>query len=157
MRPASWHAMRWTGCAIHAAPGWSWVTRWSHGCCDALSRQPTATLALDTSSLAGIERTGAAVTGATLQQAGLRRQVTVRGGLVLASGGFNRHPQWRAQLLPDIPASWSPGAPGHIGQAQALALGLGARHGEGALSHAFWARRPGASAPTAAPPCSRIS
>jgi len=104
----------------------------------ALSQQPTVTLALNT-SLASIDHTGAAVTGATLQQAGQRRQVTVRGGLVLASGGFNRHPQWRTRLLPDIPASWSPGAPGHTGQAQELAMGLGARHGEGALSHAFWA------------------
>lgn len=104
----------------------------------ALSQQPTVTLALNT-SLASIDRTGAAVTGATLQQAGQRRQVRVRGGLVLASGGFNRHPQWRTRLLPDIPASWSPGAPGHTGQAQELAMGLGARHGEGALSHAFWA------------------
>lgn len=104
----------------------------------ALSLQPSVTLALNT-TLSAITRDGDAVTGALLLQGKQQRQVQVLGGLVLASGGFNRHPQLRAQLLPGVPATWSPGAPGHTGQAQALALKLGAQHGEGGLSHAFWA------------------
>lgn len=67
------------------------------------------------------------------------RQLRVRGGVVLASGGFNRHPEQRARLLPGAQATWCPAAPGHTGAAQSLALGLGARLGEGGLSHAFWA------------------
>ncbi|MFM2065473.1 MAG: hypothetical protein RLZZ584_382 [Pseudomonadota bacterium] len=67
------------------------------------------------------------------------RRVAVRGGVVLASGGINRQPEWRAAHLPGVAKSWCPGAPGHTGQAQQLALGLGARHGQGAASPAFWA------------------
>jgi succinate dehydrogenase/fumarate reductase flavoprotein subunit len=70
---------------------------------------------------------------------GAARRVAVRGGVVLASGGFNRHAAWRAQRLPGIPAEWCPAAPGHTGQAQDVALAVGARHGEGAASPAFWA------------------
>ncbi len=68
-----------------------------------------------------------------------RRSVRVNKGLVLASGGFNRHPELRAQMLPGVPAEWSPAAPGHTGQAHDLARGLGAVYGQGGLSHAFWA------------------
>ncbi len=103
-----------------------------------LSKHSAVTLALNT-TLADIHMRDGRLSAVTLQQSDQRRHVTIQGGLVLASGGFNRHPQWRAKLLPGIPAEWSPGAPGHTGQAQELALGLGARLGEGALSHAFWA------------------
>ena len=78
------------------------------------------------------------------------RSVPVHKGLVLASGGFNRHPELRAQLLPGVPPEWSPAAPGHTGQAHDLARQLGAVYGQGGLSHAFWApvsmrRRPDGS------------
>ncbi|MDP4299187.1 FAD-dependent oxidoreductase [Leptothrix discophora] len=91
-----------------------------------------------------------AIEAITLEAGSATRRVRVRGGLVLSSGGINRDPQWRARMLPGIPMDWCPGAPGHTGQAQALALQLGARHGEGAASPAFWApvslrRRPDGS------------
>ena len=70
---------------------------------------------------------------------GKRRSIRVNKGVVLASGGFNRHPEWRTKLLPGIPAEWSPGAPGHTGQSHDLAKHLGAVYGQGGLSHAFWA------------------
>lgn len=70
---------------------------------------------------------------------GERRSVRVNKGMVLASGGFNRHPELRAQMLPGVPAEWSPAAPGHTGQAHDLAKQLGAVYGQGGLSHAFWA------------------
>ena len=75
----------------------------------------------------------------TLTQRGVRRRVQVRGGVVLASGGFNRHPLRRAELLPGIDAHWCPGASGHTGQAHDLAEQVGATYGSGGLSHAFWA------------------
>ena len=106
-----------------------------------LMQHPQVTLALHT-SLQAIMRSpdaAGAVTGVTVAQGDARRTLRVQGGLVLASGGFNRHPALREQLLGKIPAEWCPGAPGHTGEAQTLALKLGAVHGKGALSPAFWA------------------
>jgi succinate dehydrogenase/fumarate reductase flavoprotein subunit len=65
--------------------------------------------------------------------------VQVAGGVILASGGFNRHTALRAQMLPGIAPDWCPGAPGHTGTAQDIARALGAQFGRGALSHAYWA------------------
>ena len=70
---------------------------------------------------------------------GERRSVRVAKGLVLASGGFNRHPERRSRMLPGVPAEWSPAAPGHTGQVHDLAHHLGAVYGQGGMSHAFWA------------------
>lgn len=79
------------------------------------------------------------VTGVVLRGAdGVTRAVAARGGVVLASGGFNRHPRLRAERLPAAP-SHTPGAPGHTGEALELALAAGARLGEGQLDDAFWA------------------
>jgi succinate dehydrogenase/fumarate reductase flavoprotein subunit len=79
------------------------------------------------------------VHGVVLTQDGVQRTIHARRGVVLASGGFNRHPQRRAAMLPGADSQWCPGAPGHTGAAQDLALAAGARYGEGSLSHAFWA------------------
>jgi len=83
------------------------------------------------------------VDAVTIEQKGLSRRIRVRGGVVLASGGFNRHPQRRARLLPGADAAWCPGAPGHTGAAHDLAESVGAVYGRGdgtePLSHAFWA------------------
>ena len=93
---------------------------------------------------------GASVTGVVIEQDGVRREVAVRGGVVLASGGFNHHPARRSEWLPGISSEWCPAAPGHTGSAQDLAVAIGASYGatttasspadEGkVLSHAFWA------------------
>jgi len=74
-----------------------------------------------------------------LSQRGVKRRVQVRGGVILATGGFNRHPERRKALLPGIDARWCPGAPGHTGQAHELVEEAGGRYGEPGLSHAFWA------------------
>ncbi|MFC5522148.1 FAD-dependent oxidoreductase [Polaromonas jejuensis] len=75
----------------------------------------------------------------TLLQNGQRRSVRVTGGVILASGGFNRHPGLRKGMLPGIDTDWCPGAPGHTGQALELARALGASFGADGMSHAFWA------------------
>jgi succinate dehydrogenase/fumarate reductase flavoprotein subunit len=75
----------------------------------------------------------------TLSHVNERRRVAVAGGVILASGGFNRHPQRRKDMLPGADLAWCPGAPGHTGGAQDLALAAGAHFGDASKSHAFWA------------------
>lgn len=109
-----------------------------------LSKHDKVTLALNTTveqihQNAQVGQTGQAIDRVTLLQNGQRRTVKVRGGVVLASGGFNRNPELRAKLLPGIPLDWCPAAPGHTGQAHELAASLGAHYGQGALSNSFWA------------------
>lgn len=103
-----------------------------------LSRHANASLAMQASVVA-LQAGPAGVDSITVAQHGVQRTLRVRGGVVLASGGFNRHPQRRAQWLPGMAAEWCPGAPGHTGQAQALAERLGARFGAGGRTAAFWA------------------
>jgi succinate dehydrogenase/fumarate reductase flavoprotein subunit len=107
-----------------------------------LSKQSGVTLALNT-SVERFERGGAGVTGVVLKgqatASGDTRNVTARGGVVLASGGFNRHPDLRARMLPGADIAWCPAAPGHTAEAHALAKDAGAVYGQGALSNAFWA------------------
>lgn len=115
-----------------------------------LSRRSNVTLALNASVVDIGQQDDKTVMSVTLERARQRRTVPVLGGVVLASGGFNRHPGLRPQMLPGADPAWCPGAPGHTGEAQDLARGLGAAYGEGALSNAFWApvsmrRRPDGS------------
>lgn len=107
-----------------------------------LSKQAGVTLALNT-AVERFERDSAGVRGVVLKGqgagAGGHRRVSARGGVVLASGGFNRHPDLRAQMLPGADIAWCPAAPGHTAEAHALAQDAGAVYGQGALSNAFWA------------------
>ncbi|MFC3685392.1 FAD-dependent oxidoreductase [Hydrogenophaga luteola] len=103
-----------------------------------LSKQTQVTLALNT-SVERFERDAKGVRGVVLKGQGGSRSVTVSGGVVLASGGFNRHPDLRAQLLPGADMAWCPAAPGHTAEAHAFAKEAGAVYGQGALSNAFWA------------------
>ena len=93
--------------------------------------------------LSSLIQQGSAIQGVVLTQSRqgqtVQRKVLASGGVVLASGGFNRHPQRRSEMLPGAHPDWSPAAPGHTGQALDLALQAGAALGEGGLSHAFWA------------------
>jgi succinate dehydrogenase/fumarate reductase flavoprotein subunit len=82
---------------------------------------------------------GSNIQGVVLQQNGVTRTVRSKGGVVMASGGFNRHPTRRADMLPGAKEQWCPAGPGHTGRAQELALQAGAQLGSGGLSHAFWA------------------
>ena len=103
-----------------------------------LSQRDNVTLTLNT-SVTDIARDAGRIESVTLLQDGQRRTVRVTGGVILASGGFNRHPQLRKDMLPGIDASWCPAALGHTGEAHDLVRKLGARYGDGAMSHAFWA------------------
>jgi hypothetical protein len=59
--------------------------------------------------------------------------------IILATGGFNRNKRLRKELLGLIDDEWCPGASGHTGTVTELALAMGAKLGEGAMSNAFWA------------------
>jgi succinate dehydrogenase/fumarate reductase flavoprotein subunit len=87
---------------------------------------------------------GNTIQGVALQQtlpdgSVVKRTVRSKGGVVMASGGFNRHATRRADLLPGAKEAWCPAGPGHTGKAQDLALQAGGQLGSGGLSHAFWA------------------
>jgi len=89
-------------------------------------------------------QTGARISGVQVRQTladgtHVQRTLHARAGVVLASGGFNRHGARREALLPGAQESWCPAAPGHTGAAQQLALDVGAQWGTQGLSHAFWA------------------
>ena len=104
-----------------------------------LAQHKNVSLLMQT-SLEQIERgADGAVNAVTLKQNGQRRSVRVAGGVILSSGGFNRNPKLRQQMLPGIDPAWCPAAPGHTGAAHELAHGLGAHYATGGLSNAFWA------------------
>lgn len=106
-----------------------------------LSQHAKVSLLLNT-SVEKIHRSGQGidgVTGITLLHKGERRNISIRGGLILASGGFNRHAALRKEMIPGADAAWCPAAPGHTGAAQDMARELGAHYGDAKGSHAFWA------------------
>ena len=87
---------------------------------------------------------GNAIEGVVLQQTlhngeKIQRTLRSKGGVVMASGGFNRHPTRRSVMLPGVNESWCPAGPGNTGSAQDLALQAGGQLGTGGLTHAFWA------------------
>src|SRR5690606_17650174 len=67
------------------------------------------------------------------------RTITATGGIILASGGFARHPAMRSEKLPHPVPEFSPSAPGHTGALHDLAFGLGAHHSDTAEQPCFWA------------------
>ncbi len=107
-----------------------------------LSQRGHVTLALNT-TLEQLgdsgDAQGAPVRSVVIVQNGQRCTVQVKGGVVLAGGGFNRNAAQRQHKLPGTDAAWCPGAPGHTGVAQDLARLRGAQEGQGGASHAFWA------------------
>ncbi|MGS5087902.1 FAD-dependent oxidoreductase [Hydrogenophaga sp. A37] len=107
-----------------------------------LSTHAHVTLVLNT-SVERFERDAHGVSGVVLRGQGTDqdgwRSVAAKGGVVLASGGFNRHPDLRAAMLPGADIDWCPAALGHTAEAHALAKDAGAVYGQGALSNAFWA------------------
>jgi len=79
------------------------------------------------------------VDSVSFEQDGQCRTVRTRGGVILATGGFNRHPTLRAQRLPGVDDTWCPGAPGHTGRLHDLVAPLGAHYGTTGQSDCFWA------------------
>ncbi len=106
-----------------------------------LSKLSNVTLQLNTplTSLLGPGPPAAAVNCVRVLQGGQTKTIHIKGGVILASGGFNRHAGLRKTLLPLADPQWCAGAPGHTGAALDIAMQFGARLGQGNASHAFWA------------------
>lgn len=79
------------------------------------------------------------VEGVIVEQGGVARSILARCGVVLASGGFSRHPERRATYLPKPVPEYSPAAPGHTGELHDIVMALGAHYGEGEDQPCFWA------------------
>lgn len=79
------------------------------------------------------------VAGLSIRQHGKGRSIEVKRGVIMATGGFNRHKTLRDQLLRKPVAAYCPGAPGHTGQLHDLVSAIGGRYGEGPADSAFWA------------------
>jgi succinate dehydrogenase/fumarate reductase flavoprotein subunit len=93
---------------------------------------------------------GRHATGVVVRHANARRRLTVKKGVILATGGFSRHPTLRGKLLNAPAPAESPIAPGNTGKMHDLALAVGASHGRENLDSAVWApvsirRRPDGS------------
>jgi succinate dehydrogenase/fumarate reductase flavoprotein subunit len=105
----------------------------------------------DTSLGQIVRDAGGRVTSAVLISGGISRAISIKGGLILAGGGYSRHAERRLTDLGTV-AEWSSVAPGSNGDAQDKALEIGARISDRDLSPAFWApaslrrRRDGSSA-----------
>lgn len=100
--------------------------------------------------VAAFVESDSAVIGVVADYKGARRTITANLGVILATGGFNRHPKLRDQLLNKPTPTESPIAPGNTGEMHDLARALGAHHGESNLDSAVWApasirRRPDGS------------
>ncbi len=80
-----------------------------------------------------------AVSGLVVSQGGVTRRLGATRGVVLASGGFSRHPERRQEMLPAPAPQWSPAAPGHTGELHDIVLDLGAHYGTGQEQNTFWA------------------
>lgn len=78
------------------------------------------------------------IAGVSLLREGQRHEIHAVHGVILASGGFNRNPTLRQELVPDVEIH-TPAAPGHKGAALELALKAGARMGERNVENVFWA------------------
>ncbi len=72
-----------------------------------LSKRSNVSLLLNTAvgKLVRSNQDGCGVESVLLTQQGQRRTVAARGGVILASGGFNRNAQMREQMLPGVPAA----------------------------------------------------
>ncbi|MEQ9331545.1 FAD-dependent oxidoreductase [Thalassobaculum sp.] len=91
-------------------------------------------------------RTGAAVAGLCERDGridgvalGDGSRLLARRGVVLATGGFSRHPELRRRLLPEPVAEHSPLVESVTGDGVTLGMAAGGRLGEGHAATSFWA------------------
>ncbi|MBD1549403.1 FAD-dependent oxidoreductase [Roseibium aggregatum] len=87
----------------------------------------------------GITHRGGASFDLFLKQGSTGRRILARRGVVLASGGFARHPKRRAEMLPHPLPEVSPAAPGHTGALHDLVMEMGAHYSDTSAQPCYWA------------------
>jgi 3-oxosteroid 1-dehydrogenase len=102
----------------------------------ALSRQPTAELRLRSTCDELVVEDGR-VAGLVAHQAGTRRRIRARNGLILASGGFERNAAMRAEYGVPSSVSGAMGPEGNQGLAIRAAIAIGAD--TDLMGEAWWA------------------
>jgi succinate dehydrogenase/fumarate reductase flavoprotein subunit len=100
--------------------------------------------------VAGIVAGAGRVEGVRIRLAGEEQALVARRGVVLATGGFSRHPDLRRRLLPTPTPTHSPLVETVTGDGVSLGLEAGGRLGTGHAATTFWApvsarRRPDGS------------
>jgi len=87
-------------------------------------------------AVSGLIETDGRIDGVVLPDG---RRLLARRGVVLATGGFSRHPELRRRLLPEPVAEHSPLVESVTGDGVDLGLDAGGRLGEGHAEASFWA------------------
>lgn len=87
-------------------------------------------------AVTGLVASGGRVEGVTLAGGG---RLLARRGVVLATGGFSRHPELRRRLLPAPVAEHTPLVESVTGDGVSMGLRAGGRLGEGHAEASFWA------------------
>ncbi|EDP64202.1 putative dehydrogenase [alpha proteobacterium BAL199] len=82
---------------------------------------------------------GGRIDGVTVATPDGPQRLRARHGVVLATGGFSRHPELRKRLLPEPVAEHSPLVPTVTGDGVSYGIGAGGHLGEGHAQASFWA------------------
>jgi 3-oxosteroid 1-dehydrogenase len=69
---------------------------------------------------------GGRVAGLVVERDGVSLRIEARSGVILATGGFDHNPEWRAKYLGPVDHDWSMGAPTNTGDGIRLGEDLGA-------------------------------
>jgi len=102
------------------------------------ARQLGVTIVTQT-QVTNLEALGGRTHELTLNQGQNTRRIQATKGVVLASGGFARHPEKRQEMLPSPAPAHSPAAPGHTGELHDIVLKMGAHYSDTAEQPCFWA------------------
>lgn len=82
--------------------------------------------------------TAGAVTGVEIERNGKSEAVDVRGGVVLATGGFGANPEMRARFIPHADYGWSLQPEGCRGDGIAMGIAAGGAINEGNVANGIW-------------------
>ncbi|GAB3008251.1 FAD-binding protein [Mycobacterium bourgelatii] len=91
---------------------------------------------LDTPLVELLTDADGSVTGALVERNGTRQRIGARGGVILATGGFDHDLAWRKEHLPEIDQDWSFGNPAAMGDGIRAGQAVGAA--ADLLDEAWW-------------------
>ena len=86
----------------------------------------------------GLIYDGVTVSGVSITNAGRRRDIRAKRGVVLATGGFSHRPEMRVKYLPKLAGTLSAACPSDTGDGIELATQVGAKVRDRNADNAFW-------------------